>query len=161
MSSVADREGAVAALFARLQTICDTDFAFYSRAYVDPSSIPVQPALLLVAERYNTKIERGKPNVWFVFVSVLLFCKAAEGETSPETQMNGLINSVENALQRQSGEPVIDNTNLTETNLGGLVSRVSIQSWVAATGIELMMSVTGQSAAIIPVEIMMTVPSGI
>jgi hypothetical protein len=154
-----NREAAAAALFTRLQNLCGAAFQTYSRAYIDPTTLQPeqQPALMLIAERYNIKFDLGKPPAWLLYYSVLLYSRTLEADPSPETLMNALINSVENAVQRQANEPIIDQTNLTDTNLGGLVKRVSIRSWIVTTGIELMAgAASGQSAAIIPLEVLIT-----
>jgi len=156
-----NREAAALAIFNRLQTFCGAVFVTYSRVYVDPTTLSPekQPALMLIAERYNlqAKVMRGEPNVWLLYFSVLIYCRELESDPSPETQVNMLIDLVENSMAKQQLEAVIDNSNPTDTTLGGIVDRVSLRSWTPTAGIELMASSdSGQSAAIIPLEVLIS-----
>jgi hypothetical protein len=155
-----NREGAAAALFARLQTLCGATFNFYSRSYVAPNTLQPeqQPALFLVAEHYITKFQRGVPNAWQLYFSIIVYCRALQNDPNPEAALNVLINSVDDAVARLASEPATDLTDPIDTNLGGLVSRVTIgTSTVSGAGITLVAGgVSGQSAAVIPVEILIT-----
>ena len=157
-----NREAAAQAIFDRLVSLCGANFLTYSREYSDPTQLQPeqQPALMLIAERYNKAKStlRGTPNVWLLYFNVLLYLKLDPTVASPETAMNALINAVEDALRRLPTEPITDQSNPTDTNLGGIVERVSVGgSWVSSTGILLAQgSASGQSAAIIPIEVLMS-----
>jgi hypothetical protein len=149
---MATREQVVAALDARLRANV-TGIKKFSRAYVDPASLQAedQPALLLLADNYVTRIERGRPAVWTLNMAVIIYVRAKEADESPETQLNDLIDQVETALQRQASEAITDMSNPYSTTLGGLCSRCQVTGPIDLIPGE----VGGQAAAMIPVEVFM------
>lgn len=149
----AKREQVLAALMTRLQTLIGTSVQTYSRAYIDPNQLEPekQPALLLLADSYENTKERGRPNIWTVNALVIIYARASEmadpSDASPETPLNALIDAVEDALARQPTESITDMTNPTDTNLGGLCSKVTINGTI-----DIIPGVAGgQAAAFIPV----------
>lgn len=149
---MATREAVLQALYDRIIARV-SGLVTKSRAYVDPNRLtPEQmPALMLIADHYDPKQERGRPTVWTVRGVILVYTQASENPDSPETPLNLIIDQVEAALQRDPQETVTDASNPTATNLGGLCSRVSISGAVDLIPGE----VGGQAAAMIPVEVLM------
>jgi hypothetical protein len=146
------REAVAAALFDRLQSKLGANFVTYSRAYIDPNELQAehQPALIQIADNYYSNTERGRPNVWVMKMILIIYARAKEMDITPETQMNALLELVESALDRQPTEAITDFSNPTDTNLGGLVSRVSVAGTIDIIPGE----AGGQAAAVIPVEIL-------
>ncbi len=158
--SAPSREAIAVALLERLRALVGSKIKTYSRVYLDPNELQAeaQPALCLLADNYTTSKERGRPNVYQMNMMVVLYARAAErtaeapSDETPETILNDLINSVENALERQANEPINDTSNPTDTNLGGLVSRASINGAIDLIPGE----AGGQGAALVPVEMLVT-----
>jgi hypothetical protein len=146
------REQVMSALFTRLQARV-TGLKTTSRAYLDPTSLQAeeQPALLLLADNYTGRVERGRPRIWTINAVIIVYVKALEDDANPEAQVNALIDLVENALKRDPQEAVTDQTNPYSTNLGGLCSRCDVAGTIDLIPGE----VGGQAAAMIPVEILM------
>jgi len=147
---MATREQVVAALFTRLKALVP-GINFYARAFKDPNELQpeYQPALLLVTDSYSSITERGRPDVWKIDAAIIIYARALELDQSPETPLNAIVDLVESALGRQPNEPITDMTNPTDTNLGGLCSRVSINSIDIISG-----ELGGQAAAMFRVEIL-------
>jgi len=162
-----DREGAVAALYTRLQLpplgpAGSGVIKAFSRIFIDPEQLGPQnqPALELIADTYElfnpagTRVtkQRGHPNVWLLHIDVVVYAWSQEGNTSPETQLNTVLDGIDDLLAFRSdlGDKH-DPSNQVDTNLGGLVSRVSITGpvqFLAGAGAQ-------QASVICPVEILM------
>ena len=147
---MATREQVVAALFTRLTNLVP-GLKFTARAFKDPNELQPehQPALLLVTDSYSTATERGRPSIWKIDAAIIVYARAAEMDQSPETPLNAIVDLVEAAVERQPNEPITDMSNPTDTNLGGLCSRVSINSIDIISG-----ELGGQAAAMFRVEIL-------
>lgn len=147
-----DREAVQLALLARMQQYM-TGVSTWLRRYVDPTSLnsSQQPAVILIADRYQIVDKvRGRPNVWKTHVQVLVYARVEESADTPETQLHQLLGQLENAMSRQDSEAITDMTNPTDTNLGGLVSRVSFSGDVDLIPGDS----NGQGALVVPLEIL-------
>lgn len=98
------RETIYAALFAQLQTALGATFKIYSRRWQDPSQISPadRPALYQVETgevASNSQKIAGLPLRWDMKVDLVLYTAGdSSPNTVPSTELNGLLDAVENAL---------------------------------------------------------------
>jgi hypothetical protein len=120
MGASLDREPIAAALAARLTALCPS-LKGVRRKWIPVTDLDgVDQPLAIVSEGSQSgQIFRGKPAAWTITFPVTLYCRAAEGDdTPPSTLLNALTKEIEDALERQSNEPVTDATDTYATNLG-------------------------------------------
>ena len=138
------REAIYAALFALVAA--SPAFRTATRRIKDYSDVDqaTQPALLQVelGEKWNARV--GLPPVVTLSARLFLYCEQNDPTEPVSTQMNALLDAVMAAL----APPIIPHGPFRQT-LGGLVQNAGISGEIAiAEGL------SGQSEAVVPVEIL-------
>lgn len=138
------RETIYAALFARVSAAYA--FATRTRRIKEYSDVDqaTQPAILQVelGEKWNARV--GMPPVVTLTARLFLYCESNDPTAPVSTQMNGLIDAVTAAL----APPLAPHGPFRQT-LGGLVQNAGI-----AGEITIAEGLSGQSEAVIPLEIL-------
>ncbi|HEY1615133.1 MAG TPA: hypothetical protein VGF97_15720 [Rhizomicrobium sp.] len=136
------RENIYAALFALVGA--SAPFVTKTRRIREYSDVDqsLQPALLQVELGENWEAPVGKPPLVTLQCRLLLYCESNDPVSPVSTQMNGLLDAVMGALAWTQWQ------NYRQT-LGGLVSHARI-----AGEITIAEGLSGQSEAIVPVEIL-------
>ena len=138
------REAIYAALFALVAG--NSAFRTATRRIKDYSDVDqaTQPALLQVelGEKWNARV--GLPPVVTLSARLFLYCEESDPTEPVSTQMNALLDAVMAAL----APPIVPHGPFRQT-LGGLVQHAAISGEIAiAEGL------SGQSEAVIPIEIL-------
>ncbi|MGH6878878.1 MAG: hypothetical protein ACREHV_16080 [Rhizomicrobium sp.] len=138
------REAIYAALFALASD--STVFETTTRRIKEYSDVDqaTQPALLQVelGEKWNMRI--GLPPVVTLAARLFVYCESNDPSEPVSTQMNALLDAVANAL----APPILPHGPFRQT-LGGLVQHAGI-----AGEITIAEGLSGQSEAVIPIEIL-------
>lgn len=138
------RETIYAALFALVAGAAG--FATSTRRIKDYSDVDqaTQPALLQVelGEKWNARV--GLPPVVTLNARLFVYCESNDPTQAVSTQMNGLLDAVTNALA-----PAPEPRGAFRQTLGGLVQHAGI-----AGDIVIAEGLSGQSEAVIPIEIL-------
>lgn len=146
-----DREALVAALFERLQTKCP-DVRFWTRRWVDPAQafdLP-QPAAVLVAVGQTPNTEPGMPTVWDLSLDLVVYVTTAVDDVAPDTQLNRIIQHVEDGLLIGSTEDgQVENAEEVYWNFAGAMVHARIGGEVDMMPGES----TGQGVAIVPITV--------
>ena len=155
----------MAALFARLQAgPLSTLIVTFSRAYKLPTEVQSeqQPALFLVTTEYDmfnpesTRVakQRGHPTTQTIRCNVIVYATQTPGDENPEGNLlNPIVDAVEETLKFVRGTDRADPQNTVDTNLGGLVERVTFSeepiALITGTG-------TQQATILIPIEMLIS-----
>lgn len=122
-----DREAIFSALMARLEANVE-GVKFFTRSVTEwrNASASKQPALLLVGGDESPRREQpgegySQPPVWTLSPRIHVYARNADskddnGRRAPDVQINTIASQVEAALERQSGEMVMERWH---TTLGG------------------------------------------
>ena len=157
-------EDAVGALYSRLQDQI-AGINKFARIYVEPNQVQSeqQPLLILQAVAYESwlppttkqEVIRVTPYIWQLHMAIIIYIKVDEAidpsTLSPETTLNDFYAQIEDCLKWQSGVDAYDPSNNIRANLGGLVSRVTIE------GPSVIMAGAGaqQGSLMVPVSLLM------
>jgi hypothetical protein len=98
----------------------------WSRQYLQFSRLPpaAQPACLVLAANQGSQRERGLPVVWTLVADVVIWVRATGQKDSLDTVLNGIIDEVDLALDRDATEAQGRQVEGLRTTLGGLVESV-------------------------------------
>lgn len=127
---MATREQVVQALFDRLKARV-TGLKTTERRYIDPNDITPDgcPAMILLVDAYESREppQYGAPPIRAITAVLYFYTVYSEGDASPETPLNAIVEQVEAAMQRDpTTEPITDMSQPSQTNLGGLCKRAYI-----------------------------------
>lgn len=146
-----DREAIYVALFQRLQTI--PGFVTMSRRWrhMDDVLQVEQPALFLLQGNETPQEVRGMPPQWRLEPTIVIYARHdSDPNIVPGTALNGLIQSVEAALEKQFSDGPYGGPNEWSTTLGGLCSYVKIAGQIVTDE-----GILGEQAfCLIPLEIL-------
>lgn len=110
------------ALLARFTPLSPTPFVTLSRRGRHFSEVLAseQPALFIEGRHQKPMQTRGLGAVWEIGALLTIYCRNDDPAVAPMTQINSLIHTVRQALERQTDEQSPMGSPRNQTTLGGL-----------------------------------------